>query len=78
MERADYIEKNPELFADGEKFRIFHAEARFNSVIFTGISYLAAVGALEMFMPQLQAKKMLMKYPAVKYGALVAYAMITY
>ena len=28
LERADYVEKHPELFADGEKFRIFHAEAR--------------------------------------------------
>ena len=28
LERATHIESQPELFSDGEKFRIFHAEAR--------------------------------------------------
>mmetsp|Transcript_11622 Transcript_11622/g.15753 ORF Transcript_11622/g.15753 Transcript_11622/m.15753 type:complete len:96 (-) Transcript_11622:333-620(-) len=51
LERAALIESQPELFSDGEIFRIYHAEARWNSVFFTLLSYVGGVGALNMFMP---------------------------
>ena len=51
LERAAYIEQNPELFADGEKFRIQHAKARQNCILFTFASYVVGVGALNVFMP---------------------------
>ena len=51
LERASYIESHPELFADGEKFRISHSKARLNCVVFTWLSYVGGVGALNMFMP---------------------------
>ena len=62
LERASHIENNVELFADGEKFRIFHAEARWNSFFFTVASYIGGIGALEVFMPQLNARALAHKY----------------
>ena len=58
LERAAEIEAAPELFSDGEKFRIFHAEARWNAFWFTFASYVGGIGALNMFMPQLRASQM--------------------
>ena len=58
-ERSAEIEKQPELFMDGEKFRIWHAEARWNAFWFTGLSYMAGLGGLNMFMPEMGAAKLL-------------------
>ena len=51
LERADHIERNPELFADGEMFRIYHAKARTRCIVFTWLSYVGGIGTLNMFMP---------------------------
>ena len=46
--RAEEIEKEPELLADWEQFRLFHAKARFRSTITTaGAVYLGSVGAAQ-------------------------------
>ena len=58
LERASEIEAAPELFSDGEKFRMIHAEARWNAFWFTFASYVGGIGALNMFMPQLRASQM--------------------
>ena len=74
LERADYIEKNPELFADGEKFRIWHSKARNQSIILTIGTYIGGIGALEMFMPQLGARRFVNKYTVpVMVGMFVPY-----
>ena len=78
LERAAYVESNPELFADGEKFRIFHAEARWNAFFFTIASYIGGVGAINMFMPQLQARKMIKQYQPLVAIGVVGYAMLSY
>ena len=78
LERAAFIETQPEMFADGEKFRIWHAKARMNAIIFTAISYVGVIGALNMFMPQLKASQMVKQYkPLVMLGCL-GYAAVNY
>ena len=78
LERADYIEKNVELFADGEKFRIFHAEARWNAFFFTVFSYIGGVGALNMFMPHLKASQHIKKYQLPVWAAAGVYYLVSY
>ena len=78
LERATYIENNTLLFADGEKFRIFHAEARQNSILFTFFSYVAGVGALNMFMPQLNASKMIAAYKPLVLLGCAGYCAVSY
>ena len=78
LERAAHIEQQPELFADGEKFRIWHAKARMNCIIFTALSYVGGIGALNMFMPHLKASQMVKQYrPLVLLGC-AGYAAVTY
>ena len=77
-ERAAEIESHPEMFADGEKFRISHAKARMNCILFTGLTYVAGIGALNLYMPQLQANKFVKAYrPLVVLGC-VGYATVSY
>ena len=78
LERAAHIESQPELFSDGEKFRIFHAEARWNSFFFTAFSYLAGVGALNMFMPQLRAAEMIKAYKPLVMAGCLGYWVVSY
>ena len=54
LERANEIETAPELFSDGESFRMMHADARWNAFWFTVASYIGGIGAMNMFMPQLR------------------------
>ena len=78
LERAAYIEQNPELFSDGEKFRIFHAEARWNAFFFTIAAYVGGIGALNMFMPQLQASKMIKQFKPVVAVGCVGFYVLSY
>ena len=78
LERADFIERQPELFADGEKFRIWHAKARMNAILFTALSYVGGIGALNMFMPHLKASQMAKQFrPLVMIGC-AGYACVSY
>ena len=61
LERAHFIEMNTDQFADGEKFRIWHAKARQNAFLFTAASYVGGIAAAEIFMPQLGLRKMVAK-----------------
>ena len=78
LERAHHIETHPELFADGEKFRIAHAKARTNCIIFTMLSYVGGVGALNMFMPQLRANDMIKQYKPLVVAGMIGYAIVNY
>ena len=78
LERAAEIERRPEAFADGESFRIQHAKARQNCILFTALSYFVGITTLNLFMPQLQANKLARTYrPLVVLGCL-GYAVFTY
>ena len=69
VERSAEIEAAPELFSDGEKFRMIHAEARWNAIWFTVATYYGGIGAMNMFMPQMRASHMVKQYkPLVLLG----------
>ena len=78
LERAHHIETHPELFADGEKFRIAHAKARMNCILFTMLSYVGGVGALNMFMPHLRANDFIKQYKPLVVAGMVGYAIVNY
>ena len=78
LERAGEIEKSVDSFADGEKFRMWHATARWNAIWFTFASYIGGVASLNMFMPQLKASAFIKAYkPLVMLGC-VGYSLVSY
>ena len=78
LDRAGFIEKNPELFADGEKFRLYHKKARTNTILFTFASYVVGLGALYTFMPHLHAQKFVNAYKPIVCVAALGYAAASY
>ena len=78
LEKAAEIERQPELFSDGEKFRISHAKARMNAILFTVISYVGGLGALNMFMPHLKGRAMVNAHQVPTTVALAGYCLASY
>ena len=78
LERADYIEKHVELFADGEKFRIYHDQARWNTFWFMIASYVGGIGAANMFAPQINVRGLMKAYPPVFIAGGIGYGMVSY
>ena len=77
-ERSQEIEAAPELFSDGEKFRIYHAEARWNAFWFTVASYVGGIGAANMFMPQLRAGYLANQYKPLVLAGCFVYFQVNY
>ena len=78
LERAATIEAEPELFSDGEKFRIWHANARWNAFWFTVATYVGGKGALNMFMPQLNANRLVGQNPLLVMAGSIGYFLVSY
>ena len=78
LERAAEIERQPELFSDGEKFRISHAKARTHAALFTFASYVGGLGALNMFMPHLNGRKVVNQNKLLVVFGLVGYYLVSY
>ena len=78
LERAADIERHPEQCADGEKFRIYHADARWNAFFFTIAFYVGGVGAAETLAPHLQVRSLMRKYAILPVISSVGVYLVSY
>ena len=77
-EKAAEIEACPELFVDAEKFRKFHAKARFRSVATTGLVVMGGSTFAAQLMGLPNGRAFLRANPYTSLGAAVGTLLVSY